>query len=92
MPGNRRLPAAPCRVHGGTLGNGESSNNTLTIAQDEITVRAVEGIRGSRRFETLPLELWHTLPPECESTPLFQRVSIRRPFLFPHQLGLDEAG
>ena len=26
MPGNRRLPTAPCRVHGGKLGNGESSN------------------------------------------------------------------
>ena len=26
MPGNRKLPTAPCRVHGSKLGNGESSN------------------------------------------------------------------
>ena len=26
MPGNRRLPTAPCRVHGSKLDNGESSN------------------------------------------------------------------
>ena len=26
MPGNRKLPKAPCRVHGSKLDNGESSN------------------------------------------------------------------
>lgn len=55
MPGNRRLPAAPCRVHGSGLGNGESSNKPLTPAPNVPTFRAVEGIRGSRRIRTLLL-------------------------------------
>lgn len=34
MPGNRKLPTAPCRVHGSKLDNGESSNKKESMKDD----------------------------------------------------------
>lgn len=35
MPGNRKLPTAPCRVHGSKLDNGESSNKKESMNDGE---------------------------------------------------------
>lgn len=54
MPGNRKLPTAPCRVHGSKLDNGESSNKKESMNDDERINHLHSIIAGLRKdVETL---------------------------------------